>query len=334
MFYWFSFFSYFVRSVLSSAYLIQLTRILLKLIPYKKDTKVLRKTIIYDIINIYNRKEKIMSIAKCKECGNEISSTAEVCPKCGYMIKKENNKEKMKQFKTKRKNEASNVLKKLKEKCKKHKLFVSIIAVFILIIIFCVIYRICFFNAYNQAKKYSKGGYYTLAYNEIKRFPIVLGGKEIKDAIKEISIKSEFGNERAFAESCAESYSEFLSYKEVEENFKCGIGDLYEGLKKSIDYEAKDNKAKNIKNEFITFYYYNLYRNVKTEYIEENFIKEVNETLDNYDYEAFSKKMERVSNAYISRSKLKLKIYNPPSNFYKKLFDSNMEFHYPKVDEL
>ena len=31
-----------------------------------------------------------MAITKCKECGNEISTQAKACPKCGFIIKKKN----------------------------------------------------------------------------------------------------------------------------------------------------------------------------------------------------------------------------------------------------
>ena len=29
-----------------------------------------------------------MALIKCPECGNEVSDSAEICPKCGYGIKK------------------------------------------------------------------------------------------------------------------------------------------------------------------------------------------------------------------------------------------------------
>ena len=34
------------------------------------------------------RRSGIMALIKCPECGNEVSDSAEVCPKCGYGIKK------------------------------------------------------------------------------------------------------------------------------------------------------------------------------------------------------------------------------------------------------
>ena len=40
------------------------------------------------IIYVSRRKEKQMALKKCKECGNEVSTKAASCPKCGAVLKK------------------------------------------------------------------------------------------------------------------------------------------------------------------------------------------------------------------------------------------------------
>ena len=264
-----------------------------------------------------------MALIKCKECGNGLSDTAKVCPICGFNQNKENKKENLRVLKS----NITNRIVKLKEKCRKHKRLVLVVVIAVFIIIAYMIYSNNFFEAYNKAKKYSIKNKYTFAYNEIREFPIILGDEEVREEISYMKLKAELGWDR----ENAESYADYLSYEEQDKWISYAIGALYSGLEKSINYQPKNDKEKAIKNEFITFYYYNLYINLPRRYIEEEFIKEVNEL----NYSEFTEKMEDIEK---NSKKIKtswFRVQDPLdyySDFEKYLFDSNLEFHYPKIE--
>lgn len=91
-----------------------------------------------------------MALIKCPECKKEISDTVSKCPKCGYDLKKETNKQKKKQIIDNSKNKLSNLL----ELLKKYKKFI-IIGIIVVILIILTTFIVNYINEKTYEKNKS-----------------------------------------------------------------------------------------------------------------------------------------------------------------------------------
>ena len=140
----------------------------------------------------------------------------------------------------------------------------------------------------------------------------------------------ELGKYKERAINSQRAIFELNSYEDNLLFWEDAISNLYNGLEESIKFNVTSEKEKDIKIEFITIYYYNLYINLPKAYLEEEFINEIN-SLGYYERE---EKIKQIAKEYIPSKKYiqQLSIQEPLESFKEKLFDSNFEFHYPKIE--
>lgn len=212
---------------------------------------------------------------------------------------------------------------------KKYKVF-SIIIIIILVIIGFYTYRSVVLKTYEEAKKLNSEEKYIEASIKINKLPLIFVDEEVEEDIKIIKLKNELGSYKQNAKSMSKDLnSDYLDTEEVLPFWTSSVSYLYTGLEKSINYKPTNEKERNIKNEFITTYYYNLYINLPRGCLYEKFIIELN----NMNYNERKEKIEQIAKDYIPTRKLinKFAVYEPTKDFKNKLFDYNNEFHYPTI---
>lgn len=125
-----------------------------------------------------------MALISCTDCNNQISDTAKICPYCGFDIKKEKKQKNRKKF-VKKINDFKNELHtKISIFYKKHKIILSIILLWIIIISFGIYsYKHVEKNQINIMRKKLQGTwhYYYEIDNEWKERKIEIDGNTFTD---------------------------------------------------------------------------------------------------------------------------------------------------------
>lgn len=215
----------------------------------------------------------------------------------------------------------------MKEKKRMDLKYKILMIVFASLVIACIVY-VCNFNkCYEEAKILSEKGEYSNAYFKINNFPLVIGNEEVKQNVKIIEVKKNLGEYKESAKSSFKYMkNEFIDVETKKDYFYRGVYKLYQGLENCLKFEATNEQEKSIKNDFIMFYYYNLYLNISRSSLEEKYMNKVfNMNYDEFVAD-FSDKIIILLEDYN-----KFHIEEAPKSFESILFDNNMKFHFPKI---